>query len=239
MERIDRCGERMCFERRRASDCIEIKFVDLEALPKLAGARGVRARRRRDRRSRRDAACATHGGLCRLDAARPLRAVAGEYRGRSGPLSRDGFSKANFAGTWIRSNALRLRYAIRADQWRDGRSATAFAANLRRRDCWRFSFAWPTAKAAWLCQRTRRRRCTGCLATGQARRSWSCFGSPYVIKHFPEAKTWLGVFSSADVAQRAAARAIFGQMPIGGRIPVSVPGTVRIGDGHRRSRPIR
>jgi CubicO group peptidase (beta-lactamase class C family) len=57
------------------------------------------------------------------------------------------------------------------------------------------------------------------------------FGSPYVIKNFPEAKTWLGVFSSADVAQKAAARAIFGQTPIGGRIPVSVPGAVRIGEG--------
>ena len=59
----------------------------------------------------------------------------------------------------------------------------------------------------------------------------ACFGSPYVIKHFPEAKTWVGVFSSADVAQKAAARAIFGQTPIGGRIPVSVPGTARIGEG--------
>ena len=58
-----------------------------------------------------------------------------------------------------------------------------------------------------------------------------CFGSPYVVKHFPEAKTWLGVFSSADVAQKAAARAIFGQTAIGGRIPVSVPGTARVGAG--------
>lgn len=59
----------------------------------------------------------------------------------------------------------------------------------------------------------------------------ACFGSPYLIKHFPEAKTWLGVFTSADVAQKAAARAIFGQTPIGGRIPVSVPGAAGIGEG--------
>jgi beta-N-acetylhexosaminidase len=58
-----------------------------------------------------------------------------------------------------------------------------------------------------------------------------CFGSPYVIRHFPEAKTWLGIFSNADVAQRAAARAIFGQVPISGRIPVSVPGAVCVGSG--------
>ena len=59
----------------------------------------------------------------------------------------------------------------------------------------------------------------------------TCFGSPYVIKHFPEAKTWVGVFSNADVAQSAAARAIFGQTPISGRIPVNVPGAVCIGAG--------
>ena len=59
----------------------------------------------------------------------------------------------------------------------------------------------------------------------------ACFGSPYVVKHFPEANTWLGIFSNADVAQRAAARAIFGQTPISGRIPVNVPGTVCIGAG--------
>ena len=59
----------------------------------------------------------------------------------------------------------------------------------------------------------------------------TCFGSPYVIKHYPEAKTWLGIFSNADVAQHAAARAIFGQVPISGRIPVGVPGAVCIGAG--------
>lgn len=59
----------------------------------------------------------------------------------------------------------------------------------------------------------------------------ACFGSPYVIKHFPEAKTWLGIFSNADVAQGAAARAIFGQSAISGRIPVSVPGAVPIDAG--------
>jgi beta-N-acetylhexosaminidase len=59
----------------------------------------------------------------------------------------------------------------------------------------------------------------------------ACFGSPYVIKHYPEAKTWVGIFSNADVAQRAAARAIFGQAAISGRIPVNVPGAVPMGAG--------
>jgi beta-N-acetylhexosaminidase len=39
-----------------------------------------------------------------------------------------------------------------------------------------------------------------------------CFGSPYLISHFPEARTWLAVFSPAEVAQRAAARGLFGKL---------------------------
>jgi CubicO group peptidase (beta-lactamase class C family) len=52
----------------------------------------------------------------------------------------------------------------------------------------------------------------------------ACFGNPYIVASFPEAKTWLAAFSSADVVQHAAGRALFGQIAIGGRIPVSVPG---------------
>jgi len=59
------------------------------------------------------------------------------------------------------------------------------------------------------------------------------FGSPYLIGSFPRAKTWVAEFSSNDVSQRAVARALFGQTSIGGRIPVSVPGIARRGDGLR------
>ena len=58
-----------------------------------------------------------------------------------------------------------------------------------------------------------------------------CFGSPYIIARFPEAQTWLAAFSDAEVAQRAAARALFGQIATGGRIPVNVPGAASLGDG--------
>lgn len=68
------------------------------------------------------------------------------------------------------------------------------------------------------------------LATGKPTVVVS-FGSPYLIAQFPEARTWLAAFSSADVAQRAAGRAMFGQIPIGGKIPVSVPGTIPLGAG--------
>ncbi len=57
------------------------------------------------------------------------------------------------------------------------------------------------------------------------------FGSPYLIERFPSAQAWLGVFSTFDVAQRAAARALFGQVAIGGHLPVSIPGVAKLGDG--------
>jgi beta-N-acetylhexosaminidase len=57
------------------------------------------------------------------------------------------------------------------------------------------------------------------------------FGSPYLIERFSNGKTWLASFSTNGVSQRAAARALFGQVAIAGRIPVTVPGTARRGDG--------
>ncbi len=57
------------------------------------------------------------------------------------------------------------------------------------------------------------------------------FGSPYLIEGFPNAKTWLAMFATNDVSQRAAVRALFGQVAIGGQIPVTVPGTLKRGDG--------
>ncbi|MFZ0820604.1 MAG: glycoside hydrolase family 3 N-terminal domain-containing protein [Candidatus Acidiferrales bacterium] len=65
-----------------------------------------------------------------------------------------------------------------------------------------------------------------------------CFGSPYLIERFPKAKTWLAAFSTADVAQRGAARALFGQIGITGTTPVSVPAakaSIHIGDGLARN----
>jgi len=49
-------------------------------------------------------------------------------------------------------------------------------------------------------------------------------GSPYLIERFPQAETWLSVFGIADVAQVSVARALFGEIPIRGRLPVTIPG---------------
>ena len=50
------------------------------------------------------------------------------------------------------------------------------------------------------------------------------FGSPYLIESFPQANTWLAAFGISDVAQISVARALFGQIPIKGHVPVTIPG---------------
>ncbi len=50
------------------------------------------------------------------------------------------------------------------------------------------------------------------------------FGSPYLVEHFPQAETWLAAFGISDVAQISVARALFGQIPVRGHLPVTVPG---------------
>jgi beta-N-acetylhexosaminidase len=49
-------------------------------------------------------------------------------------------------------------------------------------------------------------------------------GSPYLIENFPQAETWLAAFGISDVAQISIARALFGQIPIAGHLPVTIPG---------------
>src|SRR5580700_2573290 len=49
------------------------------------------------------------------------------------------------------------------------------------------------------------------------------FGSPYLIERFPQAQTWLAAFGISDVAQISIARALFGQIPIRGHVPVTIP----------------
>jgi len=58
------------------------------------------------------------------------------------------------------------------------------------------------------------------------------FGSPYLIERFPQAPTWLSAFGISDVAQISVARALFGQIPIRGHVPVTIPGSdLKAGSG--------
>jgi beta-glucosidase-like glycosyl hydrolase/CubicO group peptidase (beta-lactamase class C family) len=57
------------------------------------------------------------------------------------------------------------------------------------------------------------------------------FGSPYIVQQLPQPSTYLCTFSNADVSQVAAAKALFGEIPIAGRLPITLPGVAPIYGG--------
>jgi beta-N-acetylhexosaminidase len=60
------------------------------------------------------------------------------------------------------------------------------------------------------------------------------FGSPYVIRETPAISTYLCAYASVPVMCEAAVRALFGEAPIQGRLPVTVPGLFARGSGLER-----
>jgi len=61
-------------------------------------------------------------------------------------------------------------------------------------------------------------------------------GTPYVIQGFPALPTYLCTFSNADVSQIAAVKALFGEIPLRGKLPVTLPGVAAIHSGEERER---
>lgn len=56
-------------------------------------------------------------------------------------------------------------------------------------------------------------------------------GNPYLAKDFPEVQNYLCTFSAAPVSEVSAAKALFGEIEIGGQLPVSIPGIAPRGAG--------
>lgn len=59
----------------------------------------------------------------------------------------------------------------------------------------------------------------------------SVFGNPYVAASIPELPAVLLAYDLGDGAERAVARALAGEAPIRGRLPVSIPGVANVGEG--------
>jgi beta-N-acetylhexosaminidase len=59
-------------------------------------------------------------------------------------------------------------------------------------------------------------------------------GSPYVAQAFPGIRSYLCTFSSAAVSETSAVRALFGEIPTRGRLPVTIPGVAERGHGITR-----
>jgi len=61
-------------------------------------------------------------------------------------------------------------------------------------------------------------------------------GNPYLLRSFPGVAAYLTTCSSVPVSEIAAVKALFGEIAIGGKLPVSIPGFAQYGDGIRMAR---
>jgi beta-N-acetylhexosaminidase len=57
------------------------------------------------------------------------------------------------------------------------------------------------------------------------------FENPYLLTSIPNATAYLTTFSSSLPSEIAAVKALFGEIPITGHTPVSIPGFAQLGDG--------
>ena len=57
------------------------------------------------------------------------------------------------------------------------------------------------------------------------------FGDPYMLRQLASARTYLLAWSEAEVSQRAAARALAGEVLVTGRLPIPIPPFHAIGEG--------
>jgi beta-N-acetylhexosaminidase len=56
-------------------------------------------------------------------------------------------------------------------------------------------------------------------------------GNPYLLRNFPDVAAYMTTYSTVPPSEIAAAKALFGEIPIGGKLPVSIPGFAQYGDG--------
>jgi beta-N-acetylhexosaminidase len=56
-------------------------------------------------------------------------------------------------------------------------------------------------------------------------------GNPYLLTAFPKVAAYLATFSSTTPSESSAVKALFGEIPITGHMPVTIPGFAKYGDG--------
>lgn len=62
------------------------------------------------------------------------------------------------------------------------------------------------------------------------------FGTPYLLQQIPDAPAYMIAWGTHVASQRAAARALLGEIDITATLPISIPPLHKIGDGERRTR---
>ena len=71
----------------------------------------------------------------------------------------------------------------------------------------------------------------GILNHAAPRTAVVAMGNPYLAQDFPAIQNYLCAFSNATVSETAAVKALFGEIPVRGRLPVTIPGIANRGTG--------
>ena len=69
------------------------------------------------------------------------------------------------------------------------------------------------------------------LQAAAAKTAVLAMGNPYVAQDFPAMQNYICAFSNATVSEISAVKALFGEIAIRGRLPVSIPNVARRGAG--------
>jgi beta-N-acetylhexosaminidase len=69
------------------------------------------------------------------------------------------------------------------------------------------------------------------LTSGKTPVAIIAFGSPYLIRALPNVTAYMAAFSTTATSEEAVARALFGEIPISGHLPVTIPGIAKLGEG--------
>ena len=72
------------------------------------------------------------------------------------------------------------------------------------------------------------------LKTAGAKTVVAAFGNPYIGSGVPGIQSYVCTFSNTPVSAVSLAAALFGEIPIQGHLPVSIPGMAKLGEGLNR-----
>ncbi len=75
----------------------------------------------------------------------------------------------------------------------------------------------------------------GILDHAAAKTAVVAVGNPYLVEGFPDVQNYLCTFSATTVSETSAVKALFGEIPIRGHLPVSIPAVAERGDGIERA----
>ena len=69
------------------------------------------------------------------------------------------------------------------------------------------------------------------LTAGTAPVTLASLGQPYLIRSFPRVGAYLTTYTPAPPAEVSVVKALFGEMPVTGKLPVTIPGIAAYGEG--------